>query len=212
MLFTYKHSKKRLLGLGFSVLLNLTFFVAFQFYFNSLPGISILFLASLIMNSSLFILEFLKGARYTFYENQIKIESRNESKTLVPLNLLFIQSFKESRSTHEKLHLVTSEGEYTFTDEGNENYMLLKDYLYERVQESDVAKYHYHLKQIREKVPSMLLSLGFLICYIYYFNSFDIDSIFFKLILGLQTISLLVFGGQWLYYSNKIKKTSIASS
>jgi len=208
MLFTYKTSNKKLISLGISVFVNLLLFFAFQFFIKNLVGLSVLFLAALVMNAVLFILQYMKGAQYEFFENEIRIETKKESKTLSSLNLLFVQCFLLHRNAKEKMHLVTSEGEHTFTEGEDDNFMLLKDYLFDRVQVSDVAKYHFHLHEIKVKIPSMIASLLFLISYLFYFNELGFNSLFFKIILFIQGGSLLLYVGQWFYYHNKIKKMS----
>lgn len=205
MLFSYKTSNKKLFGIGLSVVINLILFIAFNFYITNLVGLSILFLASFVMNSVLFILQLLKGARFQFYENEIKVETKNETKTLSPLNLLFVQSFIIQRNGKERTHLVTSEGEYTFLEGEDPNYGLLKDYLAERVQASDIAKYYFHLNELKSKVPSMIASLLFLFFYIFYFKQLGFDSLFFKIILFVQGAALAIYIGQWFYYRKKIK-------
>lgn len=208
MLFSYKPSNKKLIGLGLSVLIHLALFVAFYFYFTNLLWLGLLFLATSIMNFVFFIYKLAQRAHFDFYENEIKVESNNESKTLSMLNLLFVHSFDTHKNGKEITHLVTSEGEYTFSDKEDPNYLNVKEYLQERVQESEIAKYYYHLHLIKQRVPGMIVSLLFLIAYLYYFQELNFDSVFFKFILIFQGATLILYVGQWIYYRKKISTMS----
>jgi len=205
MLFTYKTSNKKLLGIGFSLVVNLGLFIVFSFLNSTLSDLSIIFLASTIMYLVLFILQYMKNARFEFFQNEIRVHTKNESKTLSHLHLLFVHSFILQRNAKEKIHLVSSEGEYTFTDGEDPNFLSLRDYLYAHAKDSVLAKYYYHIKELKAKIPSMLASLAFLFIYLYYFNALGMNSIFFKVILFVQTGSLLLYVWQWFSYSQKIK-------
>jgi hypothetical protein len=205
MLFSYKTSNKKLLGIGFSLVVNLALFFVFSYLNSSLSDLSIIFFASSIMYLVLFILQYLKSARFEFFENEIHIHTKQESKVLSHLNLLYVHSFILQRNAKEKIHLVTGEGEFTFTDGEDPNFTTLQEYLYSHAKDSVLAKYYYHIKELKHKIPSMIASLAFLVIYLYYFNALGMNSIFFKVILFVQGGSLLMYAWQWFSFSQKIK-------
>jgi membrane protein YdbS with pleckstrin-like domain len=207
MLFEYKASNKRVKNYIISVVFNSLGFVAFEFFLPVFPGLSFLFLAAAVINLVLAGISFRKRQHIKFYENEIEVTTSSEDKKLSLLNLLYVQQFPSLKKTEHITHLVTDEEEYTFMENESEDYIAINEYLMQHAERSDMAKYSYKITQLRERIPSVIISFIFLIAYIYFFspNGYN-QSWFLWFFLSLQAISIIMFVGQWFYFKNKIKQ------
>jgi hypothetical protein len=208
MLFGYSTSSKKLKSIGLGLVINLIGFIAFTFFIKYSVGLGIIFLGSFFMNLFFFFQRYKNRTHFEFFENEIRVHTPNESKNISDLSLLCYDVFQPYKNSKEHIYLLSSEGEYQFVDDGDDNYETVKTHLASRIPTNVLANYHFHIRTIKERVPGLICSMLLLLAYVYFFDVLGFKNIIFQVFIFIQAGTLLIHLIQWINYQRKIKSHS----